>query len=96
MDASMAAHWVAPMAMMMAVTMEACWADRKAALTDAMWVDQMELSTAGYSAARSVACSVASMDETMVVTMEACSVELRAASMGVTLAVPRGASTAGY
>ena len=35
-----------------AVTMDACWADQKAASTDAPWVGQMDASTAAHSAAR--------------------------------------------
>ena len=64
----------------MAVTMEACWVELRAALTDAMWVVSTAASTAGYSVARLAGYLVASMDETTVGTMDASSVELKAAS----------------
>ena len=46
----------------MVVTMDTCWAGRKAASTDAPWVGQTDASTVAHSAARSAVCWAASMD----------------------------------
>ena len=64
-------------------TMDACWAEQRAASTDATWVGLTAASTAGHSAARSVVCSVASMEQMRAAQMDACWVEQKVASMGV-------------
>ena len=96
-----AARWgnlmVVSMAATTVVTMDACWAGLKAALTDAMWAAKTDVPLAAclvprlavYSAARSAACSVASMDVMSVAQMDTCWAELTAASTAMTKAVMR-------